>query len=501
MSPAQHGISKTAIWVAAARAIGAREPDPAIRNPDNVAELLLGEPAQLGLDHPVIDALGKPYETAMQEVEVASTVRAMTERTRFIDQALERAVSRGITQCLIVGAGYDSRAWRYRELLAPVRVFELDRPLTSAFKRSRVAAALGGPPANLTYVAVDLEHDALPDALARHGYDPTQPTFVIMEGVTMYVQEDALRATFGFFARHAPGTSVVFDFATRAMIDGMRILDIEKLPPAARSSFQKFQDMIRNEPWVFGMPMDTEKEFLAGMGLALGETLTVGSEDSVTRYLTRADGTTMGAEAFAKVEAMRTAMQERMTANLEPEQRERTLAVMRQQARQNAYRIAEALVAPAAPPPPPLEFAFELRVTVADHVVVGAVAHGERRIVPITGGTMRGPLLKGVVEPNSGADWQVIRPDGFSELDTRYTLRTEQDQLVYVQNVGMRHAPPDVMKQLDAGQSVDPGLVYFRTMPRFETAAPELQWLTRSVFVGVGERLPNEVILRFYRVT
>jgi hypothetical protein len=153
-----------------------------------------------------------------------------------------------------------------------------------------------------------------------------------------------------------------------------------------------------------------------------------------------------------------------------------------------------------APAAPPLVFAFELVVAVADPVVVGEVAHGLRRIVAITGGTVRGPMIKGVVVPNSGADWQLIQPDGFSELDTRYTLRTEQGQLVYVQNVGIRHAPPQVMKELNAGKIVDPGLVYFRTVPKFETAAPELQWLTRSVFVGVGERSPNAVIVRFYRL-
>ncbi|MEO6079432.1 MAG: SAM-dependent methyltransferase [Steroidobacteraceae bacterium] len=346
MSHNDHGISKTAIWVCAARAIGSREPDPAIRNPDILAEKLLGDPSQLDLDHPVIDALGKSYEAAMQEIEVANTVRAMTERTRFIDQALERAVSAGISQCLIVGAGYDSRAYRYRELLGHVRIFEVDRTQTSAFKRSRVDAALGGPPANLTYVAVDLERDALPDALARQGYDLSLPTFVVMEGVTMYVQEEALRATFRFVAAHEPGSSVVFDFATRAMIDGMKAIDIQKLPPAARPSFEKFLEMIRNEPWVFGIPMGTEKEFLAEVGLDLREMLTVGTEESVRRYLTRADGTTMGAEAHARTEAMRTAMQERMLA-LDPAQREQAVSAMREQARQNAYRIAEACVPPA----------------------------------------------------------------------------------------------------------------------------------------------------------
>ena len=101
---------------------------------------------------------------------------------------------------------------------------------------------------------------------------------------------------------------------------------------------------------------------------------------------------------------------------------------------------------------------------------------------------------------NSGADWQMIQPDGFSELDTRYTLRSDQGELVYVQNAGIRHAPPEIMQRLNAGQVVDPKLVYFRTVPKFETAAPTLQWLARSVFVGVGERSPNEVIVRFYRL-
>ena len=161
---------------------------------------------------------------------------------------------------------------------------------------------------------------------------------------------------------------------------------------------------------------------------------------------------------------------------------------------------AQQASATPAPPAPPLVFAFELRATVAAPEVLGQVPHGLRRIVAITGGTVRGPLVNGVVVPNSGADWQLIQPDGFSELDTRYTLRTDRGQLVYVQNVGIRHAPPDVMQRLNSGQIVDPTLVYFRTTAKFETAAPDLQVLTRSIFVGVGERSPTEVVVRFYRL-
>jgi len=151
------------------------------------------------------------------------------------------------------------------------------------------------------------------------------------------------------------------------------------------------------------------------------------------------------------------------------------------------------------PAPAKLTFAFELRAQVGPPTELGQVTHGRRRIVPILGGTVRGPQLNAKVLPG-GADWQMIQADGFTELDTRYTLETDKGQLVYVQNAGIRHAAPDVMQKLLAGEIVDPKLVYFRTVPKFETAAPELQWLARSVFVGIGERFPTEVVVRFYRL-
>ena len=150
-------------------------------------------------------------------------------------------------------------------------------------------------------------------------------------------------------------------------------------------------------------------------------------------------------------------------------------------------------------PPPQLTFAFAVHVSVGAPMEIGEVPGGRRRIVPILGGTFDGPGIRGRVLPG-GADWQLIQPDGFSALDTRYALETDRGQIVYVQNAGIRDAPPDVMEKLLAGEMVDPALVYFRTVPRFETAAPDLQWLARSVFVGVGERFPTQVLIRFWRL-
>jgi hypothetical protein len=151
------------------------------------------------------------------------------------------------------------------------------------------------------------------------------------------------------------------------------------------------------------------------------------------------------------------------------------------------------------PPPPELEFAFEVRAEVADPTVVGELPTGTRRIIDILGGSFQGPRLSGTLLPG-GADWQLIREDGFTEIDARYTLQTDEGHLIYVSNVGIRHAAPDVMRRLNAGETVDQSEIYFRAVPKFETAAPELDWLMRSIFIATGERYPNGVIIRFWRV-
>ena len=148
---------------------------------------------------------------------------------------------------------------------------------------------------------------------------------------------------------------------------------------------------------------------------------------------------------------------------------------------------------------PKLTLAMTLRVQVGAPMELGDVPGGRRRIIPILGGTFEGPNVRGKVLAG-GADWQIVRADGLAELDTRYALQTDSGKLVYIQNAGIRHAPPEVTKKLLAGEPVDPSQVYFKTIPRFETSAPELQWLARSIFVGTGERYPTEVVVRVWRV-
>jgi methyltransferase (TIGR00027 family) len=312
-----------------------------------LAEALLGDPSTLAVDHPVVRALGLSYDDAMHDAEVVSIVRAMLVRTRVIDAALARAVADGATQVAILGAGLDSHAYRCAPLLAHTRVFEIDRPAMQAFKRQRVDDVLGSPPANLTYVPIDFQYDELVGVLERHGYDRAQRTFFILEGVTMYVPEDALRTTFRFIASHPPGSAVVFDFVYRPMVDFLAKADWSIVPAPARPAFDRFARLLEHEPWVFGFPVGGEREMLADLGLDLRDTLTIGGEESIRRYVTRADGTQVGAEAIAESMA-RMARLARDAGVPATQPSQLSAAEMREQQRVMAYQLAEAVVPPAS---------------------------------------------------------------------------------------------------------------------------------------------------------
>jgi Protein of unknown function (DUF3237) len=151
---------------------------------------------------------------------------------------------------------------------------------------------------------------------------------------------------------------------------------------------------------------------------------------------------------------------------------------------------------------PCLTLTLEIRAQVGEPIELGETGGARRRVVPIVGGTFEGcgdlPVKGRII--NGGADSQLIQPDGLTIADARYVLETERGQMIYATNRGVRHAPPDIMRKLLAGERVDPALVYFRTTPVFETAAAELAVLTRSIFIGIGERYPAEVIIRCWKV-
>lgn len=140
----------------------------------------------------------------------------------------------------------------------------------------------------------------------------------------------------------------------------------------------------------------------------------------------------------------------------------------------------------------------EFRVQVGSPVVLDNDGFGEARIVPILGGTVSGPGLTGTILPG-GADEQRIRADGLTRIHARYVIRAEDGALIRVDSQGLRHATPEVKAALMRGERVDPALVYFRTVIRFETAAPAHDDLNRSLFLSEGQREPDAVVLRLTR--
>ena len=146
-----------------------------------------------------------------------------------------------------------------------------------------------------------------------------------------------------------------------------------------------------------------------------------------------------------------------------------------------------------------LEALFRAEIALAPAQELGETPLGRRRIIGITGGRFSGARLAGRVLAG-GADWQVIRPDGVADLDARYTLETEDGALIYVRNQGYRHGPPDVLRKLAAGETVDPALYYMRTTPRFETGDARYAWLNRIVCVATGARRAAAVELEVFEI-
>jgi methyltransferase (TIGR00027 family) len=204
-----------------------------------------------------------------------------------------------------------------------------------------VNEALGGPPNNLSYVATDFQHEDLFGVLSRHGYDRAQPTFFIVEGVTMYLPEEAACATFRFVGAHRPQSGIVFDFVYRTMIDMIARVDMASVPEPAKPFVERFLNLTRNEPWVFGLPVGGEREFLREFGLELRETLMVGGEDSLKRYVTKADGTQVGAQAIAEMMARMAG-----SAGQAAGGQQMSAEQMREQQRLMAYQLAEAVIGP-----------------------------------------------------------------------------------------------------------------------------------------------------------
>ena len=188
---------------------------------------------------------------------VPGVIDYVIARTCYIDDYLNQCAEDGIEQLVVLGAGYDSRAFKFTALKDRVKVFEVDHPDSQRIKKEKVRKIFGHIPDHVVYVPVDFEKEKLDERLFACGYDKDLKTLFIWEGVTVYITAEAVDETLAFMVNNSgKGSSIIFDYVYKSVIDG-RIKGSEKMTgPIAKIG----------ETFKFGIEEGTLEEFLGKRG-------------------------------------------------------------------------------------------------------------------------------------------------------------------------------------------------------------------------------------------
>lgn len=208
-----------------------------------------------------------------------------TVRTKGMDEIVLEELAGGAAQLVILGAGFDSRGYRFREQLEGKGVFEVDHPATSSLKRERVRAIFGELPEHVSYVAVDFEQDELAERLVKAGFDESARTIFVWSGVSMYITEEAVSGVLRFVREHSgSGSAIVFDYIFREFLEG----DDSSYGAAQLRRVVERQ----GEPFRFGVPEGEIGAFLTRHGFALERHHT--AAEMPERYLADSSGQIAG---------------------------------------------------------------------------------------------------------------------------------------------------------------------------------------------------------------
>jgi methyltransferase (TIGR00027 family) len=259
---AVEGPSKTAVWAAAGRAVGAKHPDSRQRNPDYLAIRFLGPRERALLPDYPMEALDLDYEASMAQLGQQLAVAVHTFRTKAFDVALLDALKDDARQVVVLGAGFDSRGYRFQPQLSGVRFMEVDYGPTQEYKKQRVREILGAIPQNVLYVPMDFTNDSLLAQLTQAGYSEREKAFFLWEGVTYYLPESAVKDTLHFVRDHsAAGSRIAFDYT----LSSDRNLNN---PQGFGARW--------GEPWLFGFPDRGAAAYVRREGLdVMSDTLAI----------------------------------------------------------------------------------------------------------------------------------------------------------------------------------------------------------------------------------
>jgi len=203
--PVDSRPSESAMTVAFSRALAAHDDRERMRGPDYLAEVFLNEEGKKALG----DRVGREWILR----KMVGSHEYFLARTLYLDGIVDRALRESIPQLVFLGAGYDSRPYRFKELIGNTRIFELDVEPTQRRKRVLLERAGVSIPARLVYVTINFETDAIGDTLARAGFDRNQETVFLWEGVTYYLTAEAVDQTLeAVRSLEAPGSAICFDY-------------------------------------------------------------------------------------------------------------------------------------------------------------------------------------------------------------------------------------------------------------------------------------------------
>jgi methyltransferase (TIGR00027 family) len=199
--------------------------------------------------------------TGYSERKGPGAIGFLVARARYMDDYLQSCIDDGLEQLVILGAGYDSRAYRFEGLKGRVKVFEVDHPATQQVKIAKLEQIFGQLPDHVVYVPIDFTLESLEERLYASGYDRQLKTLFIWEGVTEYLTAEAVDGTLAFIAQNSgPGSSIIFDYVYAAVIEGT-------WKRGEATSVQRYRN-ITGEGWNFGIERGAVEEFLSRRGFA-----------------------------------------------------------------------------------------------------------------------------------------------------------------------------------------------------------------------------------------
>lgn len=270
---------RSAEIIAAVRAHGSSDKD--VQNPDFMAKSFLGIKTTLFLWYLKLFRISK----SVFERSSPGFYWYFQARTKHIDGIISKSIQSGIDQLIILGSGYDSRPYRFREKLEGIRIFEIDFPGTLTRKKQRLIKIFGSLPEHVIYVPIDFKSQQIKDVLFKNGYDPKKRSFFIWEGVSMYLPEESMNDVLEFIAYESgKNSSVIFDYALKSFIEGDYSTYGSKI---LAKNWEKI-----GEPGLSGIEDGQTERFLKKRGLDLIHDL--GPEDLEHMYLTDSQGKQLG---------------------------------------------------------------------------------------------------------------------------------------------------------------------------------------------------------------